>query len=228
MAVFPALPANADAGMVPEVESDTEKRILAAARKEFVAKGLDGARMQAVATEAGVNKALLHYYYRSKEKLYQRVLQDTIGTIWSRLAAEFRAQDPGAGLEPLVKTVVTTYIHTLAGNPDFPLFMFREMASGGAAFREGIPELMKKFQHVPATMARVLAEETKAGKIKPGHTIHFFMNLLGMTVMTFLLKPMVQKLSPKFGIQLDFDEAFLEDRIRSITDTLLNGIRIKR
>ncbi|HLP43493.1 MAG TPA: helix-turn-helix domain-containing protein, partial [Fibrobacteria bacterium] len=63
----------------------TEKRILVAARKEFVAKGLDGARMQAIATSAGVNKALLHYYFRGKDRLYRTVLADTMRTVWNAL-----------------------------------------------------------------------------------------------------------------------------------------------
>lgn len=207
---------------------DTEKRILSAARKEFISKGLDGARMQAVATEAGVNKALLHYYYRSKEKLYAKVLEDTLGTVWGRLKEEFSKQDPDSGLEPLLHTVVSTYIRTLAANPEFPLFIFREMASGGSTFREGIPDLLHRFKDLPMTMARVLGEEVKAGKIKPIQPVHFFMNLMGMTVATFLIMPMIKKIGPAFGIEIPFDEAFLDDRIRTITDTMLNGIRIKR
>jgi AcrR family transcriptional regulator len=212
----------------PSEGGDTERRILAAARKEFIAKGLDGARMQSVATQAGVNKALLHYYFRSKEKLYQKVLEDTLETVWAKLAGEFRSRSADAGLEPLLRTVVTTYVRTLAANPEFPLFMFREMASGGAAFREGIPELMRRFQDVPAAIAGALKDETAAGKIKRTPPVHFFMNMMGMTVATFLLMPMIQKLGPAFGVKIDFGEAFLEDRIQSITDTLLHGIRLKR
>ncbi len=207
---------------------ETEKRILVAARKEFISKGLDGARMQAVATQAGVNKALLHYYFRSKEKLYQKVLEDTLETIWGKLAKEFRAQPRQAGLEPLLRTVVATYVHTLAANPDFPLFMFREMANGSASFRDGIPEILRRFQDLPATIAGALAAEIKAGKIKPIQPIHFFMNMLGMTVATFLLMPMIQKLGSAFGVKSDFGGSFMDERIHSVTDTLLNGIRIKR
>ena len=221
---------GAKAAQTEAAPGDTEKKILAAARREFISKGLEGARMQAVATQAGVNKALLHYYFRSKERLYQKVLEDTLGIVWGRLAQEFRHQPPNPqqGLEPLLRTVVTIYVHTLAANPDFPLFMFREMASGGAAFREGIPDIIRRFQDIPTAMAAVLAAEAKAGKIKPIKPIHFFMNLMGMTVATFLLMPMIQKLGSAFGVKSDFGDAFLEERIHSVTDTLLNGIRIKR
>jgi TetR/AcrR family transcriptional regulator len=207
---------------------DAEKRILAAARKEFVAKGAAGARMQVIATEAGVNKALLHYYFRSKDKLYQKVLEDTVATVWGKLQAEFRAQAPGAGVEGIVHTIVSTYIRTLAANPDFPLFIFREMAAGGGAFLFVMQELLRNFGDVPATLVKALSAEARAGRIKPVHPLHFIMNMMGMTVTTFLAMPLLKRLGPAVGAKIDLDESFFEERIRSITDTLLNGIRIKR
>ncbi|MDB5105568.1 MAG: TetR/AcrR family transcriptional regulator [Fibrobacteres bacterium] len=219
----PALETGGDPG-----SGDTEKRILAAARKEFIAKGLEGARMQAVATEAGVNKALLHYYFRSKDKLYQKVLEDTISTVWGKLQAEFRAQPQTAGVEGIVRTIVSTYIRTLAANPDFPLFVFREIAGGGGSFPFVLQELLRNFRDVPATLVKTLQDEAKAGLIKPVHPLHFIMNLMGMTVTTFLAMPMLQRLGPAVGLKIEFNDAFLEERIASITDTLLNGIRTKR
>ncbi len=184
--------------------------------------------MQVIATEAGVNKALLHYYHRSKDKLYQKVLEDTIGTVWGKLQQEFRRQDPAKGLEPLVRTIVSTYIRTLRSNPDFPLFVFRAMSSEGQAVQAALQELVRNFKDVPATLIEALKEEIKAGKIKPVNPVHFLINLMGMTIATFLIMPLVQKLGPALGVRIDFDEEFQEERIRSITDTLFNGIRIKR
>lgn len=226
----PAVPKTAPIG--PET-GETEKRILAAARKEFVVKGLEGARMQVIATGAGVNKALLHYYYRSKENLYGKVLEDTVATVWGKLQSEFRARSSparpqGDGVEGIVQTIVSTYIRTLSANPDFPLFIFREMARGGATFTVVLNELLKNFGDVPATLIKALEEEARAGRIRPVHPLHFIMNMMGMTVTTFLAMPLLQRMGPAMGHKIKFDEAFLEERIRSITDTLLNGIRIKR
>jgi TetR/AcrR family transcriptional regulator len=207
---------------------DAEKRILDAARKEFIANGFGSARMQAVATEAGVNKALLHYYYRSKEKLYQKVLAEIVGTVWGAIGSEFRAQDAAQGLEPLLRTVISTYVRVLSANPEFPLFMFRELAHGDPAFTAALPALVRDFQDVPATLVKALQDEIRAGKVKPVPPVHFFMNLLGMTVATFLIMPMIKRVGPAFGIRLDFNRAFLEQRIESIADTMLNGIRIQR
>src|SRR5687768_9460463 len=106
----------------PAAGGETERRILAAARKEFIAKGLEGARMQAIALDAGVNKALLHYYYRSKDKLYRTVVLDILQNVWGRIAGQLQALGPGDGFEAMVRTLVSTYLTTLAANPEFPLF----------------------------------------------------------------------------------------------------------
>lgn len=200
--------------------------------------------MQIIAGEAGVNKALLHYYYRSKENLYRKVLEETLNTIWGRLRIEFQAlaqkqaaaqsadQAPkagaGPGVEGIVTAFVSTYVRTLSANPDFPLFVFREIASGGATFPFVVQELLRNFGDIPATLIKALQAEAKAGFIKPVHPLHFIMNMMGMTVATFLSMPMLQKIGPAAGLKIEFNDAFFEARIQSITDTLLNGIRIKR
>lgn len=200
--------------------------------------------MQIIASEAGVNKALLHYYYRSKENLYLKVLEETLNTIWGRLRIEFQAlaqkqasprtadQIPGVDIGPSVEGFVTafvsTYVRTLSTNPDFPLFVFREIASGGATFPLVLQKLLGNFGDIPATLIKTLQAEAKAGLIKPVQPVHFIMNMMGMTVATFLAMPMIQRLGPAVGLKIELDDDFFEARIQSITDTLLNGIRIKR
>ncbi len=188
--------------------------------------------MQTIATAAGVNKALLHYYYRNKNRLHEKVREDTVGTVWGRLQLEFRRQEGGQKgeqrLEPLVRAAVSTYVHTISENPDFPLFMVREIAGGGDSLPAALPGLIRRFSEVPNTLTRSLHAEIKARKIKPILPVHFFLNMMGMTVATFLALPMLRKMGPALGFKLELEDAFLEARIQSITDTLLNGIRIKR
>lgn len=263
-----ARPASPDSDPAPEnaanaanAPGDTETRILSAARREFIAKGQDGARMQIIADQAGVNKALLHYYYRSKDNLYRKVLEVTLATVWGRVKAEFDSQmnshvnsqiNPekapqsprphgtsaeggaslaglhGLGVEAIVKTFVSTFIRTLAANRDFPLFVFREIAGGGATFPVVLQELLKHFQDIPVALIKALQEEAKAGLIRPVHPLHFLMNMMGMTVTTFLAIPMLHRLGPAAGFGFEPDDAFFEARIHSIADTLLNGIRIRK
>ncbi|MBD3321035.1 MAG: TetR family transcriptional regulator [Chitinivibrionales bacterium] len=115
---------------LPE-RSGTEQKILDAARAAFVAKGLAGARMQSVADSAGVNKALLHYYFRSKMNLYEAVLQDTMARLWSCLRKAVQAYPRAGDIRELIHTIVSLYIRTMQANPDFPRLFLREVADGG-------------------------------------------------------------------------------------------------
>jgi TetR/AcrR family transcriptional regulator len=212
---------------LPSREDGTEKKILAAARKEFIAKGIDGARMNVIAVTADVNKALLHYYFRSKEKLYQTVLQDILGSVWGRVQSEFQAKGKPEALEPALQTLVSSYTRTLAANPEFPLFVFREIAGGGRAMQPLMAETLARFGDVPDALFKALRAETAAGRARAIHPAHFFLNIMGMCVITFLAKPMIEKL-PLAGIGFDPGGNFLEDRIRAITEMALHGVLIER
>jgi TetR/AcrR family transcriptional regulator len=207
---------------------ETEGKILAAARQEFIAKGLVGARMHVIAADAGVNKALLHYYYRSKERLYQTVLHDILQSVWGKLQEEFRSQGEIEGLEPLVRILVSTYVRILAANPEFPVFMIREVSSGGNAMPPVIKEILKNFGDVPVRIFQALQAEIKAGKIKPVNPMHFLLNLMGMCVVSFIALPVIRKVAPELGIKVDLGENFLEDRIAAILDMVFHGIRSRK
>ncbi len=83
---------------------NTEQKILNAAREEFINTGLKGARMQEIADRAGVNKALLHYYFRSKEKLYEAAIREVGETLWGSIEKEMLDLGATADFE--------TYIHS--------------------------------------------------------------------------------------------------------------------
>jgi AcrR family transcriptional regulator len=204
---------------------DSEARILAAARKEFISKGLDGARMQAIAAEAGVNKALLHYYYRSKERLYRTVVEDTLKAVWDRIQAGIEDVGDGGGLEPILRTLVTTYIRTLAAHPEFPLFMLRELSTGGAMVRKVVGEMGSPLGDAPGRLMQALRAEVREGRAREVPPMHFLMNVMGMCVVTFLARPMIESLGARFGAAAEPGARYLDARIESIVDMALDGIR---
>jgi TetR/AcrR family transcriptional regulator len=206
----------------------TEAKILAAARTEFIAKGKAGARMHAIAINAGVNKALLHYYFRSKDKLYAAALKDILQSVWTKMRQEVLAQGPAKDLESLVHTWVSTYIRTLASNPDFPLFLFHEISSGGETLEPIAHEILKEFGEVPAMLLRTLQADIAAGKIRPIANLHFFLNIAGMCVVTFLAMPLLRKLGSRLGSPIELNEEFIDTRIEAITSMIFHGLRNKK
>lgn len=206
----------------------TEAKILSSARAEFIAKGKAGARMHAIALDAGVNKALLHYYFRSKEKLYAAALKDILHSVWTRMRQEVLAQGPAKDLESLIHTWVSTYIRTLASNPEFPLFLFREISTGAETLEPIAQEIFTEFSEVPTMLLRALQKDIAAGKIRRMQPLHFFLNIAGMCVVTFLAMPLLRKLGPRFGSPIQLDEAFIQARIEAITSMIFYGLRKKK
>ncbi|MGM0377463.1 MAG: TetR/AcrR family transcriptional regulator [Bacteroidota bacterium] len=96
-------------------KSDTEEQILKAARRLFENKGFYGARMQEIADEAGINKSLLHYYFRSKEGLFDQIFLEAFKDFWPSI--EEIAQNEDAGVRDLIRTAVNGYIDILTRMP---------------------------------------------------------------------------------------------------------------
>src|SRR3954454_20198668 len=105
-------------------DQSTEERILAAAQKVFLAKGMDGARMQDIADEAGINKALLHYYFRSKDKLFEQIFLDVASALLPRI---FAILESDRGLFEKIENFCDEYISQLIETPYVPIFILNEI-----------------------------------------------------------------------------------------------------
>ncbi|MGD2035123.1 MAG: helix-turn-helix domain-containing protein, partial [Bacteroidales bacterium] len=105
-------------------DANTEKRIYEAARKVFLKKGLAGARMQEIADEAGINKALLHYYFRNKEKLFGGIFNEIVMELSVRLKGIFEMDMDVLGK---FKAFVNIYVDVLLKNRYLPLFVLNEI-----------------------------------------------------------------------------------------------------
>jgi AcrR family transcriptional regulator len=205
-------------------DETAESRILGAARQEFIERGLGGARMQAIADRAGANKALLHYYFRSKEKLYDAALQDILRTVFGALRRELPQEKEGDDLRSLLRIIVTIYIKTLQQNPDFPRFMLRELADGGRHFPDMVSAVIASFGDIPQRIYRLLVAESRAGRIKKLPPIHFALNVLGMCIFTFLARPIISSINDRVGLGIAFDDAFFSQRIDAIVTMACDGI----
>lgn len=201
-----------------------EQKILAAARSEFIEFGLRGARTQAIADRCGVNKALLHYYFRSKDRLYEAVLQDIARTMRCAMEVQLEEGSPDEDIRSLFRRIIATYIGTLQHNPDIARFMFREIAEGGEHLPGLIARIAPSVYGIPEHIGRRLAAEVKAGTIREVPGIHLLLNIVGMCVFTFVARPIIAEVSRQFTMQITFDDSFYRDRIESIVDMVMQGI----
>jgi AcrR family transcriptional regulator len=205
----------------------TQQKILAAAQREFCEKGFDGARMRSIALRAGVNKALLHYYFRSKEILFEITLKRVVELLWTKVQTELATHAQG-NLRALIQAIVSAYITTFVSNPDFPRFVIREFSQASPTLLGVLKEIVSSMSIAPQTIFSIYAKEMKKGGIRRMEPVHFMINLMGMCAATFLVKTVVEEISKNSGHGIRYNNDFYKTRIKAITEMACDGIFIEK
>ena len=161
-----------------EVDLSTEDKIKGAAQKVFLKKGYAATRTRDIAEEAGINLALLNYYFRSKEKLFDLIMLEKLEKFFGAIAPVLN--NTGASLEQKIILFSSNYIDLLMTNPELPLFILSEVRHNPDRFAHKLPVAKVADSHF---MKQLLE---KRPDINP---IHFLMNLLAMSVFPFIMKP---------------------------------------
>jgi AcrR family transcriptional regulator len=199
----------------PDPES-TEQRIFEAAHEVFTQKGMDGAKMQEIADKAGINKALLHYYYRSKEKLYEAVVKAIMAKAVPNVRKVIESDLP---LEEKITRFIDFYIGLISKNTFIPLFIISEINKHPDHFFE---QVLPRDLPQPEVFFRQVEEEIAAGRIRPVKPQHLIMHIISMCIFPFLGKPL---LGLFLGITPQDMKTLLEERKREVTDFVLAGLR---
>lgn len=198
------------------LEKQTEEQIFLAAQRVFQEKGFAGARMQEIADEADINKSMLHYYYRSKEKLFLEVFQSSVKKIFPGLVSILSSDDE---LQAKVKRVVEFYYTMFRKNPYLPSFVIHEMNQHPKRFKEFISSLEIE---IPSKFANQLQDEIDLGKILPMKPIHFLINIVSLCLMPVIARTMVQTL---FSLDDEQFDQFLEERKDLVPEIIFNGVQ---
>ncbi|AMR25527.1 hypothetical protein A0257_22830 (plasmid) [Hymenobacter psoromatis] len=184
----------------------TEELILVAARAVFIEKGLAGARMQEIADRAGINKALLHYYFRSKEKLAVLIISRVVGELLPRLTAILETDQD---LFAKIRQLAGEYITFMSRNSFLPLFLVNEANRNPQFFFKAAMQHQKP--HL-VTYRRQVEEAVAQGRIRPISSAQLLINMNSLIIFPFLGKPI-------FQVALDLsEEAFQQEMERRRTD----------
>ncbi|TVQ04869.1 MAG: TetR/AcrR family transcriptional regulator [Balneolaceae bacterium] len=198
------------------IEKETEEKIFLAAQRVFQKKGFDGARMQEIADEAGINKSMLHYYYRSKEKLFRRVFQAGAANIFPSLIKILESEMP---IRQKVEEIVDFYYSIFRTNPFLPAFVVHEMNRNPKQFREFIMSLNIR---IPKKFSEQIKSEVEGGRMMPLKPHHFLMNVVSMCMMPMVARQMVQAI---FRLDDEMYWEFLEERKEMISKIIFSGIK---
>lgn len=200
-----------------ENDIKAEEKILEAATEVFIQKGLTGARMQEIADKAGINKALLHYYYRSKDRLFESVF----GLVLKKLIVPevLKIMREEEDIFMMIRKFTSVYVSLLCQNPHIPIFVLEELQKN--------PERMPKlFMNAGIPTDEVIARFEAAmeqGLVRRMDPRQIMVNLIALCIFPFaaqnLMRPVLFKDSKK-----DY-KAFLESRKTEIADFIIHSIK---
>jgi AcrR family transcriptional regulator len=188
------------------VDPSTEEKIKNAARIIFHQKGYAGTKTRDIAEEAGINLALLNYYFRSKEKLFGIIMVESLQSF--RLSMMDVINNEKTSLENKIETIVNNYINLLIDEPDIPLFILSELRSNPAVL---ISKIDPKKTLLNSYFSKQYQLKVQEGKIVQTDPIHFIMNLVGMIVFPFIASPLLKNIG---GLTQDqFNELMTQRKI---------------
>jgi len=200
-----------------EQQKDTEQLILQAARNVFIKKGLDGARMQEIADEAGINKALLHYYFRSKEKLFEMIFQEELGKFFPKMVSLMSS--PELGLEEKIRTFVDNYTSVFIKNPFLPSFILRELHRDP----ENLKQFFVKSGFEVNNVKYVIGGLSKQLNMTFDEARHFMINMVSLCIFPFAGRPLIEKILFTED-KADYDK-FLAERKEVVANYIINSLK---
>jgi len=200
-----------------EKDLQTEDRIFESATEVFLQKGMDGARMQEIADHAGINKSLLHYYYRTKDHLFNAVFEKIAEQMFRKFAPIF---DEKLSLEEKIRFFLREHISFMQKNPKLPSFILNEFHRNPQKIKRIVQTLdIKKLW---TTLESQHREEFKKYNITEKNIPQFMTTLAAMSVFPFAAKPIIGGLMEKMGY--NFDD-YIEERKEYAADFIIKAIK---
>ena len=184
----------------------TEQRIFSAASEVFEEKGYTGARMQEIADRAGINKALLHYYFRTKEQLFGSVFQVLLKKMFENIFSIFTREIP---FKEKIRLFLDDHIEFLVKNPKLPTFLLNEL-SHNPALAEGIKEMVN-YQELRDLIYSRHAKELKGYGIKKNDMPQLMVTVVSFSIFPFAARDMIKIMIPEIEDSKKFN-AFMLNR----------------
>lgn len=201
--------------------TDTEQKILAAATDVFLEKGHDGARMQEIADKAGINKALLHYYFRSKLKLFRTVFKKEAQAMLTRI---FGLLSPSDNFEIFLKKFITGYLKNISTRKNIMRFILWELEKSPEEVASWFFEVFENSGFPGNPIILRVEKAIKDKEIRPVDPKNFVISLLGMCIFPFVAEPMLKHLLPGFSTE---SPDFQKKRTQAILDLIYTNLKLK-
>lgn len=199
-----------------EKDTSAEEKILEAAKNVFISKGMSGARMQDIADAAGINKALLHYYFRSKEKLFQKIFMDAFEKLFPKLSSIL---DSNETVFKKIELICVEYITQVQAMPYLPVFVISELNRQPEVFLKQV--WSKRKPPVKAFIEMIQASISK-GEIKPTNPFHLLLNIVSLCIFPMMARPLFLQVT---GISKKDYDTMIEERKKIIPKIIIQSIK---
>ncbi len=198
-------------------DKQTEEKIFEAATDVFIEKGLDGSRMQDIANHAGINKSLLHYYYRTKDHLFNAVFEKIAGQMFKKFAPVFNEKLP---LEEKIRFFFREHITFLQKNPRLPAFLLNEINRNPARIKKLIQQI--DVNKLWQTLEAQHKDELKNYNITRESMPQLMSTIAAMSVFPFAARGILEGIFEKMNI--NFND-YLEERKKYAADFVIKAIK---
>ena len=177
--------------MSEQVAQSKEQQILEAAEREFLEKGYDGARTTSIAKSAGVTHAMLHYYFRTKEQLFERFIDKKMSEVVPLLTHLFGNSD--LPLVERIEKTISVHFDFVATNPDLPRFLINEILP----YKERCDLFYSKvanFLYFFNNLQREVNEAAARGEVEQFNVLLLFQSILSLNIFPSLMANMIENL----------------------------------
>ena len=193
--------------MKDSVKSDTEQRILQAAEEEFLQKGLEGARTTTIAERAGVTHAMLHYYFRTKGMLFERIISEKMQQVGNILLTVFVADD--LPLMDRIQQGVEQHFDFIAAHPDLPRFVIQEIYTHPERHEMMRSQISGIVDRLLGDLQRQIDRSATAGDMAWVDARMLFLDIISLNIFSFICFPIIK---PLLGELTADEKGFLEKR----------------
>jgi len=205
-----------------ETDNQTRDRIFKAASDIFEEKGYDGARMQEIADRAGINKALLHYYFRTKDQLFGAVFQVLLMKMFEKIISIFMED---ISFKDKIRKFFDEHIEILIKNPRLPIFLLNEI-SHNPDLVQGIRETLP-YDQLRSVVFRKHAKELKGYGIKKDDMPQLMMTVVSLSVFPFAARDVIKMMIPEVGDNKKFI-AFMRGRKEFAADFVITALKNRK
>lgn len=202
-----------------EAKLTTEQNILAAAEEVFLSKGYAAAKTTEIAKLAGVNHAMLHYYFRTKESLFNKVFEEKIKLFSTSFFSVF---DQDLPFKEKIRLAVTKHYDFLLENPRLPMFIIGEMLTSEERKEQVKKVLLPKLTHISTNMQKAIDEEVSKGNMAPALAVDIVLNVISLNIFSVVFTQVIIDKETYLGI--NSIEEILEHRRENNIELILKGL----